>query len=554
MLLITKGVYQIRSLIAALISRFAPRQYKQIIERRHPGVQVVGDETSDVRVLKEQALEHVMRAVETTGLQPLARIDDRACWIVLLSSGDHADLSETLILKLVESGLRVSVSIEGRRAKRITSSARLAALKRRGPLRIVAIRAGIVWMRARGFRQVGWHAAARIHFYDWDPDKGTYCARSAGSLPPMIDKPPMGREAKVAGLSRADTRLDKIHFPIDVVFTWVDGDDSDWNERRRIRSEQLGHHLDKEANSQTRYKNRDELRYSLRSLYYFAPWVRNVFLVTDNQIPSWYDVDSGMLKIISHRDLFPDARSLPTFNSHAIESVLHRIPGLSEHFVYMNDDVFFSSVIHAEAFFEVNGIARTFLSRAMIPFCSKGLSNIASEWGAINANELLYQSYSAVMPYKTKHTPIALRRTLLSKLEATFANRYERLRHSPFRTRDDLAPTSTLHAYFGLREGLVVRGDISYRYINLARPDLKHALRAIAYSPRSMVYCLNDTQIDDHGDFDWDRQERIVVNFLQMMYPYQAPWEKAGGKCAQADVETTVINEEPTSPVLGGNA
>jgi hypothetical protein len=409
-------------------------------------------------------------------------------------------------------------------------------------------------MRARGCRQIGWHAAARIHLYDWDNVKATYCARKAGNLPPMIDKP-KGAKSTITGLSTPETRLDKIRFPIDVVYTWVDGNDRVWNEKRQARALEVGHRLHKVANSQTRYINRDELCYSLRSLYYYAPWVRRIFLVTDDQVPAWYDPGSSTLKIVSHRELFPDSHSLPTFNSHAIESVLHRIPGLSEQFIYMNDDVFFSSVVHPESFFEVSGIARTFLSRAMIPFCNENRSDIASEWGAINANELLYNACGAIMPYKTKHTPIPLRRMLLESLESRFPHHFERLRHSPFRTRKDLAPTSTLHAYFGMTEGMVVRGDIAYRYLNLARPDLEQALEAVAYNRRAMVYCLNDTEIENHDEFDWNHQEKIVTDFLKMMYPYQATWEKAKQtagellvdlKDAKLNSGTVSINQELT--------
>jgi hypothetical protein len=556
-------VVPVRSLIAALIARFAPEYYKQIIEQRHPGVLIVEDAASDVRVLKDQGLHHVMQALEAVNLQVLAKIDDRNCWVVLASSGEDPNDQERLILKLVDYGLRVSVAIEGRRrTKRVASRQRLENLKRKGPLRIIAIRAGMVWMRARGYRQVGWHAAARIHLYDWDDAKATYRARKAGSLPPMIDKPKAGIST-IPGLSTADTRLDKTRFPIDVVYTWVDGNDIVWNERRRARAAEVGRRLHKAANSQTRYINRDELCYSLRSLYYYAPWIRRIFLVTDDQVPAWYDASSSILKIVSHRELFPDSRSLPTFNSHAIESVLHRIPGLSEQFIYMNDDVFFSSIVHPESFFEVSGIARTFLSRAMIPFCGENRSDIASEWGAINANQLLYEACGAMMPYKTKHTPIPLSRTLLESLESRFPQHFERLRRTPFRTRNDLAPTTTLHAYFGMTEGKVVRGDIAYRYLNLARPDLEEALQAVAYDSRAMVYCLNDTEIENHDEFDWSQQERIVTDFLKMMYPYQAPWERAdrnaGGvpvslNVAEKNVKPMPISRDPAPDAAGRTA
>lgn len=526
MALVASAIVPIRSMIAALIARFYPGYYKQIIERRHPGVRVIADAASDIGTLKQEAFEHVIQALEAAALPILAKIDDRNCWIVLAGAGDEPDGPERLILQLLDHGLRVSVAMSGRRTKRITSKERLEKLRQKGPLEITSIKAGLIWMRERGTRQVGWHAATRIHLYDWDTGKETYRARNAGSLPPMIDQRESGR-SRISGLSLSETRLDKIRFPIDVVYTWVDGNDPVWNEKRTIRAAEIGKQLHRLSNSPTRYTNRDELRYSLRSLYYYAPWIRRIFLVTDGQVPPWYTGDSDALTLVSHRELFPDPDPLPTFNSHAIESVLHRIPGLSEQFLYMNDDVFFSSVVHAESFFEVSGIARTFLSRSMIPFCDENRSDIASEWGAMNANRLLYDAYGTMMPYKTKHTPIPLRKSLLESLESRFPLHFDRLRRAPFRTTNDLAPTSSLHAYFGIAEGMVVRGDIAYRYLNLARPDLERALNTITYSRHAMVYCLNDTEIENHAEFDWANQEALVTSFLDMMYPYQAPWEKA---------------------------
>jgi len=518
-------IVPLRSRIAALIAKHSPDRYKRIIENRHPGVLVVGDPMSDVRSLKERAAEQLLHSLEQVGLPVLAKIDDRNCWIVLAGTGDDEDDVERLVGELIDAGMRISVAMRGRRTKRISSRERLQRLKQNKPLDILSIRAGFVWMRNRGYKQVGWHAAVRVHFYDWNTEHKSFVARRAGNLPPMIDD--LGQEkSRITGLCRPETRLDKVRFPIDVVYTWVDGNDPRWNEKRNRRAAEMGRDLHRVSNSQTRYINRDELRYSLRSLYYYAPWIRKIYLVTDDQVPDWLNADNDLLQVIDHKDLFPEHASLPTFNSHAIESVLHRIPGLSEQFLYMNDDVFFSSVVHPESFFEVSGIARTFLSRSMIPFCNENRSEIASEWGAMNANDLIVEKFGAMMPYKTKHTPLALRRSLLQDLEDQFRVHFERLRSTPFRTANDLAPTSTLHAYFGLAKGYVVRSDIAYRYVNLARPDLKRALDAIAYSRHSMVYCLNDTEIEDHAEFDWDAQEFHIKTFLNMMYPYQAPWEQ----------------------------
>ena len=94
-----------------------------------------------------------------------------------------------------------------------------------------------------------------------------------------------------------------------------------------------------EAAGQARFRSRDELRYSLRSLHLFAPWVRTIYLVTAGQRPSWLaDRPAGHASSTTATSCPADA--LPTFNSQAIETALHRMPGLAEHFVYVNDDVF----------------------------------------------------------------------------------------------------------------------------------------------------------------------------------------------------------------------
>ena len=130
----------------------------------------------------------------------------------------------------------------------------------------------------------------------------------------------------------ANPTFDHVAFPIDAVFTWVDGADPLWRQRKDSalgRDAALPIH-DAAANG-SRYANRDELRYSLRSVAYFAPWIGHIYLVTDDQIPSWLDHTHPDLTVVPHREIFGTTGVLPTFNSHAIEAMLHRIPGLSEH-------------------------------------------------------------------------------------------------------------------------------------------------------------------------------------------------------------------------------
>lgn len=68
-------------------------------------------------------------------------------------------------------------------------------------------------------------------------------------------------------------------------------------------------------------------------------FIHNVYLVvaTGSQVPEW--VHSTDIKVVFHRDIIPE-KYLPTFNSTTIEMFLCKIKGLSEHFIYFNDDMF----------------------------------------------------------------------------------------------------------------------------------------------------------------------------------------------------------------------
>lgn len=136
---------------------------------------------------------------------------------------------------------------------------------------------------------------------------------------------------------------------IDVVIPWVDGSDPDWlAEKARVSPALL---TDDRA---IRYRDWGILQYLFRGLEQFAPWVNTVHFVTWGHLPEWLNRDCPRLHIVNHRDYIP-AEYLPTFNSHTIELNLHRIEGLSEQFIYFNDDMFLTRGIKAERFFR-NGL------------------------------------------------------------------------------------------------------------------------------------------------------------------------------------------------------
>ena len=150
---------------------------------------------------------------------------------------------------------------------------------------------------------------------------------------------------------------------IDFVMTWVDGSDKEWQREKAAftaEHQNLQNGQDREDDREERFRDWDLLRYWFRGVEKYAPWVRNIFFVTWGHLPEWLDTDNPKLRIVKHSDYIPQ-EFLPTFNSHTIEWNLHRIPELSEQFVYFNDDMFFLKAVKPEDFF-VNGRPKDMLA------------------------------------------------------------------------------------------------------------------------------------------------------------------------------------------------
>ena len=140
---------------------------------------------------------------------------------------------------------------------------------------------------------------------------------------------------------------------IDLVYLWVDGNDPVWLTKKN-EFLPADRQVDPQVAGECRYVENDELRYSLRSVEKFAPWIRRVYIVTDDQTPAWLDTSNPRIRVVSHREIMP-AEILPVFNSCTIELFLPRIPGLAEHFLYANDDMFFSRPVDPGFFFDAAG-------------------------------------------------------------------------------------------------------------------------------------------------------------------------------------------------------
>lgn len=133
---------------------------------------------------------------------------------------------------------------------------------------------------------------------------------------------------------------------IDFVVMWVDGNDPEWQKEKQKFS------VDDNADGSIyRYRDFGLLKYWFRGVEKFAPWVNNVYFVTWGHVPEWLDLNNPKLKVVKHSDFIPE-EYLPTFSANAIENNLHRIDGLSEQFVLLNDDLYLINSVKETDFFK----------------------------------------------------------------------------------------------------------------------------------------------------------------------------------------------------------
>jgi hypothetical protein len=310
-----------------------------------------------------------------------------------------------------------------------------------------------------------------------------------------------------------------VRFPVDAVYTWVDGSDPRWRRRRAACAGQPYH---EEADNAARYISRDELRYSLRSLAQYAPWVRTIHLITDDQVPSWLDPEVRGIRVVSHQDIFADPGLLPTFNSHAIESQLHHVPGLSEHFLYFNDDVFLGRTVVPQDFFLANGLTKFFPSSVLIPPGAPSVRDVPVAVAGKNNRALIEATFSTVVSQKMKHAPHPLLRSVLYEMEERFPVEHRATASHRFRSVDDVSFVSSLHHYYAFHTARAVPARIRYAYLDVSHPALATRLAALLARRDRQVFCLNDTVSREQEPV---ARQALVTAFMQAYFPLPGPWE-----------------------------
>ena len=319
--------------------------------------------------------------------------------------------------------------------------------------------------------------------------------------------------------------VDDITFPIDIVYTWVDGSDPVWQaERDRAAAELVGEPMHSDATDAARFRSRDELRYSLRSLAMFAPWVRRVFLVTAGHVPAWLNLDNPRLEHVEHARIFQDPAELPTFNSRAINSYLHHIPGLAEHCIYMNDDVFFARPARPSHFFTPSGQAKVFPSPVRRGFGEASEAQPPHVNGSRNVRRLLEAETGVTISRVPRHTPHPQLTSVHFQLEERFSQEYRVTRSNRFRHHTDVPADLLFHHYAQITGVGVADFDYAEAYFSLRAKAARSRMEKFIQTRDRATFCLNDTPTTGEGPVS----DEFLHDWLEQYFPIPSEFERPG--------------------------
>lgn len=305
-----------------------------------------------------------------------------------------------------------------------------------------------------------------------------------------------------------------------MVYLWVDGDDPAWLARKTAAT---GAFRGGDTDGKGRYVSNDELRYAMRSLQMYAPWIRKIFIVTDNQIPDWLDTSNERVRIVDHTEILP-AEALPTFNPLLIEHYLYRIPGLSERFLYGNDDMFFMRALEPSYFFAEDGLPivrlrRRRLGRWHFPIRKALGKRFGHYLRAIERAARASQAHTGRYESGAPHHNIDayLKNDFRHAIEEVFAAEVAQTLAHRTRSDDDLQ-RSAISAY------ALAIGHAHRRYVN-DRESLLLGAQAGDFAERlrgahPALMCLNDGQKVSDAD------RARVKPFLQALFPERSAFER----------------------------
>lgn len=305
---------------------------------------------------------------------------------------------------------------------------------------------------------------------------------------------------------------------IDLVYLWVNDKDPKWREKLNSYSDSP---VSKEAGDSCRFKDNDELKYSLRSVERYASWINKIFIVSDNQVPTWLNTDNDKIKMVSHSEIIPQ-ENLPTFNSCVIENRVPYISDLSEHFLLANDDTFFWNNVDENFFFQDEKV----IFRVGKKIKNKEYKHLYGH--SINeAYQKIKERFGVSVPFFPHHNIDAYKKSLFLECIKDFQADFDETLNHKFRTPEDTQRVMVSYYSVVKNQAIIHKTQINpvIKLLGLKQPESefvrlkKSSLKKIKNS-KAKLMCINDAR--DTTDF----ARKMMVEILEEKFPNPSQFER----------------------------
>ena len=314
--------------------------------------------------------------------------------------------------------------------------------------------------------------------------------------------------------------------PMDIVYTWVDDQDDAWIRNKedtllKLLGQEAIEKYNAEHSKEFRFRNMDELKYSLRSINKYLPFIRNIYIVTAGHAPSWLNYDSGKIFIINHKDIFPNKKHLPTFNSEAIECHVPLIPNLSEYFLYFNDDVMIDRTLQFNDLFLERDVIKLYVDARLSARGQPHKEELGVRSGRKNANVALDKFFKQEPRYVLSHVPRLLNTSLCQDAIKVFSQEVELTSSCQFRSIHSHNVANGLYPYYAYYQGKAKLEIIQDTMVKLTdNKGLNEQYLWTAYKKNPRFLCIQDT-IQAPNKILKDQFQ----HWMNKLYPKKSPFE-----------------------------
>ena len=284
-----------------------------------------------------------------------------------------------------------------------------------------------------------------------------------------------------------------------------------------------------DAVGQYRFRDNEELKYALRSVEKYASWVRKIFIVTsgaESQVPNWLNTSHPKIQMVSHEEIFQDKSHLPSFSSLAIETHLQEIKGLSEHFIYMNDDFLFLDFVEEADF--VCGEVQNIRQAWEINLKKKeGETPDVYTLVVRKMNDILNNRHGKVRArFVPAHAPHLFTKKMYREVLGIWKEEFEKTSGRRFKSGEDMYLT-LLYDYVMLFEHPEIARLVMLReavFIGVGK-DAKKVDKELSFIDWKVakILCLNDDRKENE---EQEKINEVVFDFYNTLFPKRSSFEK----------------------------